>query len=260
MRTKDCEECGAAFVPTGPARYCGESCRTEVQALQLTASMYGLTLEQTRVLRALDACMICSSTVSGFESGIFAVDHCHDSGVVRGVLCQACNFLLGNARDEVDVLLAAIKYLLKDHTAEPWNQGRRRMEMVAERKEQRLTARLERTESALEVAERRVKELEAVLAEVAEDTAVAACRRARDADAVEKFISERISPAPRGSSRIQAGALRTAWADWAGGASCPVQSLHEALHKLGGVQRRSSTGRYWDGIALRSVPGAGAGV
>ncbi|MFE0091245.1 endonuclease domain-containing protein [Streptomyces sp. NPDC058992] len=216
--------------------------------------MYGLTLEQTRVVRAVGACMICSSTVSGFESGIFAVDHCHDSGVVRGVLCQSCNFLLGNARDEVDVLLAAIKYLLKDHATEPWNQGKRRREMVAERKEQRLTARLERTESALETAERRVKELEAVLAEVAEDTAVAAWRRARDADAVERFIGELISPAPRGSSRIQASALRTAWTDWAGGASCPVQSLHEALHKLGGVQRRSSTGRYWDGIALRSIP------
>lgn len=254
MRTKDCEECGATFVPTGPARYCGEGCRTAVQGLQLTASMYGLTLEQTRVVRAVGACMICSSTVSGFESGIFAVDHCHDSGVVRGVLCQSCNFLLGNARDEVDVLLAAIKYLLKDHTSEPWNQGKRRREMVAERKEQRLTARLERTESALETAERRVKDLEAVLAEVAEDTAAAAWRRARDADAVERFIGERISPAPRGSSRIQASALRTAWTDWAGGASCPVQSLHEALHKLGGVQRRSSTGRYWDGIALRSIP------
>ncbi|MFJ1979304.1 endonuclease domain-containing protein [Streptomyces albogriseolus] len=259
MRTKDCEECGTAFIPTGPARYCGDECRAEVQALQLTASMYGLTLEQTRVVRSIGACMICSSTVSGFESGIFAVDHCHGSGVVRGVLCQSCNFLLGNARDEVDVLFAAIKYLLKDHTAEPWNKGRRRKEIVAERKDQRLTARLERAESALEAAERRVKELEAILAEVAEDTAVAALRRARDADAVKRFISEFISPAPRGSSRIQAGALRSAWTDWAGGASCPVQSLHEALHKLGGVQRRSSTGRYWDGIALRSIPKSDVG-
>ncbi|MFE3854538.1 endonuclease domain-containing protein [Streptomyces griseorubiginosus] len=221
--------------------------------------MYGLTLEQARVVRAVGACMICSSTVSGFESGIFAVDHCHDSGVVRGVLCRSCNFLLGNVRDEVAVLLAAVRYLLKDHTTEPWNQGRGRREMVAELNEQRLTARLERTESALEAAERRVKELEAVLAEVAEDTAVVAWRRTRDAHAIERFIGELISPAPRGSSRVQVSALRTAWTDWAGGGSCPVQSLHEALHKLGGVQRRSSTGRYWDGIALRSNPGASTG-
>ncbi|MFF0742993.1 endonuclease domain-containing protein [Streptomyces sp. NPDC004111] len=219
--------------------------------------MYGLTLEQTRVVRSIGACMICSSTISGFESGIFAADHCHDSGVVRGVLCRSCNFLLGNAHDDVDVLFASVKYLLKDHGVEPWNQGMRREKIVAERKDQRLTVRVERAESALEVAERRVKELEAILAEVAADTAVAALRRARDADAVERFVSEFISPAPRGSSRIQAGSLRSAWAEWTGGASCPVQSLHEALHKLGGVHRRSSTGRYWDGIALNSMPRGG---
>ncbi|MFB7078814.1 endonuclease domain-containing protein [Streptomyces sp. NPDC056308] len=253
MRTKDCEQCGSVFVPTGPARYCGESCRTQVQALQLTASMYGLTLEQVRVVRAVRACMICASTVSGIESGIFAVDHCHDSGVVRGVLCQPCNFLLGNARDDVDVLLGAIKYLVKDHTAEPWNQGKSRVEEVVERKEQRLAERLERTENALDVAERRVRELESILAEVAEDTASTARRRAKDSDAVEKFISEFILTTAPGSSRISASALRAAWTVWAGGASCPVQSLHEALHKLGGVLRRSSAERYWEGISLRST-------
>ncbi|MEU9466644.1 endonuclease domain-containing protein [Streptomyces avermitilis] len=216
--------------------------------------MYGLTLEQVRVIRSVRACMICASTVSGFESGIFAVDHCHDSGVVRGILCQRCNFLLGNARDDVDVLLSAIKYLVKDHMAEPWNQGKSRPEEVAERRERRFAARLERTENSLAAAELRVKELEAVLAEVAEDTASAARRRAKDADAVERFISELISTAPPGSSRISVSALRTVWADWAGGAPCPVQSLHESLHRLGGILRRSSTGRHWEGIALRSIP------
>ncbi|MFE5770899.1 endonuclease domain-containing protein [Streptomyces sp. NPDC056485] len=259
MRTKDCRECGVPFVPSGPARYCGEGCRSEVQARQVTAGLYGLTLEQVRAVRAVGACMICSSTVSGFESGVFAVDHCHDSGVVRGLLCQACNFLLGNARDNVDVLFGAIKYLLKDHSAEPWNQGTSRAEVLAERKEQRISARLERAESDLETAERRVKELEAVLSEVAEETAFAARRRARDADTVERFVGEFISPAAPGGSPIAASALRAAWADWTAGASCPVQSLHDALHKLGGVERRSAAGKYWVGIALRSVPSSRVG-
>ncbi len=259
MRTKDCTECGVAFVPSGPSRYCGEDCRARVQALQLTASMYGLTLEQVRIIRALDACMICSSGISGFESGVFAVDHCHGSGVVRGILCQSCNFLLGNARDNVDVLFGAIKYLLKDHAAEPWNQGKSRAETVADRNERRLSARLERAEGDLEAAERRVKELEAVLSEVGEDAAVAARRRARDADAVEKFVGEFISPAPRGSSQIAANSLRTAWADWTGGATCPVQSLHDALRKLGGVERRSAAGKFWVGIELRSIPSGRVG-
>ncbi|MFD5198890.1 endonuclease domain-containing protein [Streptomyces sp. NPDC058375] len=60
----------------------------EVQALQTTASRYGLTPEQVRVVRAVDACMICASAVSGFKSDTFAVDHCHGSGVVRGPLTE----------------------------------------------------------------------------------------------------------------------------------------------------------------------------
>lgn len=250
MAKKKCEQCRVPFISNGRARYCGEACRAEVQALQLTGSMYGLTLEQVRAVRAVRACMICQSTESGFESGIFAVDHCHDSGVVRGALCQSCNFMLGNARDSVDILLAAVKYLVKDHSADPWNQGTSRTERVAERRESRLAARLEKTEQAQRVAEVRIKELETVLAEVGEDRWSAARRRARDANAVEKFLSEVVSLAPHSGSRVSAAAIRSAWTEWSGGEPCPVQSLHEALHKSGGVLRRDSTGRYWEGVAL----------
>lgn len=39
------------------------------------------------------------------------VDHCHDSGKVRGVLCNPCNVILGHARDRPDLLESAAKYL-----------------------------------------------------------------------------------------------------------------------------------------------------
>lgn len=39
------------------------------------------------------------------------VDHCHNSGRVRGVLCNPCNVVLGHARDRADLLEAAAKYL-----------------------------------------------------------------------------------------------------------------------------------------------------
>lgn len=221
-----------------------------VEAMNLTGSMYGLRLEQVRAIRAVSACMICQSTDSGFESGIFAVDHCHESGVVRGALCQPCNFMLGNARDSVDVLLAAVKYLVKDHSAELWNQGKSRVEETIERREFRLASRLEQTEEALRVAESRVKELEAVVAEVDEDTAFAARRRVRDADAVDRFTADMISVASPSNLPVAASELRDAWREWSGGASCPVQSLYEALQKLGGVQRRTARGMQWQGIAL----------
>jgi hypothetical protein len=41
----------------------------------------------------------------------FAVDHCHSSGRVRGILCARCNSILGHSRDNIETLKAAIRYL-----------------------------------------------------------------------------------------------------------------------------------------------------
>lgn len=39
------------------------------------------------------------------------IDHDHETGMVRGLLCRACNLLLGAARDDVVVLRRAVGYL-----------------------------------------------------------------------------------------------------------------------------------------------------
>ena len=41
----------------------------------------------------------------------YAIDHNHETGEFRGILCIKCNSLLGMASDRVDVLYAAAKYL-----------------------------------------------------------------------------------------------------------------------------------------------------
>lgn len=44
-----------------------------------------------------------------------AVDHCHRTNQVRGLLCTSCNQLIGAAGDEITILEAAIKYLLESN-------------------------------------------------------------------------------------------------------------------------------------------------
>lgn len=57
------------------------------------------------------SCKICLTTEPGGKGLVFHVDHCHDSGKVRGLLCMACNIMLGKAQDNTETLRAAIKYL-----------------------------------------------------------------------------------------------------------------------------------------------------
>lgn len=56
-------------------------------------------------------CAICAAMVPGGRYEMFHVDHDHATGAVRGLLCNSCNHLLGNARDNVETLRAAAAYL-----------------------------------------------------------------------------------------------------------------------------------------------------
>ena len=39
------------------------------------------------------------------------IDHCHNSGHLRGLLCHNCNLIIGHAKDSIKTLQKAIKYL-----------------------------------------------------------------------------------------------------------------------------------------------------
>lgn len=56
-------------------------------------------------------CAICNREFSKTCKPV--IDHCHDSLIVRGFLCNNCNVLLGMASDSTQVLKEAISYLKK---------------------------------------------------------------------------------------------------------------------------------------------------
>ncbi len=72
--------------------------------------LYNISLEKyTTILKSQDGkCAICSGT-SGKRS--LSVDHNHNSGQIRGLLCDNCNHGLGKFQDNKELLMEAIRYL-----------------------------------------------------------------------------------------------------------------------------------------------------
>lgn len=57
-------------------------------------------------------CYICERATGARKR--LSVDHCHDTGIVRGLLCQRCNRdILGHLRDDIAAFERAIEYLVE---------------------------------------------------------------------------------------------------------------------------------------------------
>lgn len=74
---------------------------------------YNLTPGQKQLLlwRQHDSCAICGYEF-GQKLGDYAIDHCHATGAIRGILCDRCNRGLGFFRDVPQFLESAAAYLL----------------------------------------------------------------------------------------------------------------------------------------------------
>lgn len=70
---------------------------------------YGLTnAEYDKLLAEYGyACAIC------FGDDVLCVDHCHETGRVRGILCVRCNSGIGFLRDSAELVKRAAEYLTK---------------------------------------------------------------------------------------------------------------------------------------------------
>jgi hypothetical protein len=85
--------------------------RAEYKRKSRLKSRYGITVEQydTMWLLQRGLCAICKQSPDGKYP--LVVDHDHDTGQARKLLCNRCNVLIGMAREDVDILESAIRYL-----------------------------------------------------------------------------------------------------------------------------------------------------
>lgn len=74
--------------------------------------LYKISIEEIELLlkKQNNNCAICGVSFLIKKS---AVDHCHTTGKVRGMLCRPCNSAIGLLGENTRTLNAAIRYLKK---------------------------------------------------------------------------------------------------------------------------------------------------
>jgi hypothetical protein len=122
-KRKNCIDCVDEGVTTGrKAPFPGPRCATHHRAKRASrrsqtqeqrwVSVYGISAKDYYAIyeHQGQACFICRRN-RGLRKRL-SVDHCHKTGLLRGLLCQPCNRdVLGHARDEVEFFERAIEYL-----------------------------------------------------------------------------------------------------------------------------------------------------
>lgn len=119
---KVCLGCGEKLSPknfysTGHGRYLTSRCKKcygKQQRNSALKRLYGITLEAYEaLLEAQDGCCAVCGTRPTKKMSL-CVDHDHETGLIRGLLCGSCNKGIGLLGDSVDGLERAIRYLSND--------------------------------------------------------------------------------------------------------------------------------------------------
>lgn len=77
--------------------------------------IYGITPEQHAAMVAAQGgrCAVCGHPPARNKHGthVLAIDHNHETGRVRGLLCHRCNAALGMMREDLDLITKLWQYL-----------------------------------------------------------------------------------------------------------------------------------------------------
>lgn len=111
-RDGHCAQCAACKLTSERIRNADPAVKAVKYSTNLR-NLYGITLQEKLDLIEAQGglCPVCKKELALLDPKRVHVDHCHVTGLVRGVLCGHCNPMLGNAFDNVEILKAGIAYL-----------------------------------------------------------------------------------------------------------------------------------------------------
>lgn len=129
MKTCKCETCGNTFHAAHvDAMYCTHSCRNKARYTtkhkaknrEKNIRIYGITGEIYEQMLADQeyVCAICGEeeSVINPKTGYpypLSIDHSHETGAVRGLLCKHCNLVLGQVEKHPEIVTECLSYLEK---------------------------------------------------------------------------------------------------------------------------------------------------
>lgn len=123
--SKDCQRCNEhkdkeSFYkckrnPDGLENRCKKCCQQRSRNNEIKRR-YGINQsDYEKILKSQDGkCAICEkNNIDSEEVRRLSIDHCHETGKIRGLLCSNCNFAIGLMEDDPVILKRAINYLEK---------------------------------------------------------------------------------------------------------------------------------------------------
>ncbi len=132
FKSKKCRFCLKEFQPLAPSHhYCNDVCINLAKADSYYYRNYKISIFQYYDLYTKNngKCYICKT--EGFTincknpTTTLIIDHDHETGEVRGLLCPNCNRALGLFKDSIEFLENAKKYLLTKCNLAPDNRTTR---------------------------------------------------------------------------------------------------------------------------------------
>lgn len=129
--TRQCAQCSGEFYVSGwqlrdvkrsQGKYCSLDCKHEALRFNPVGtprwarrllSEYGITYAQFLELNEKQdgLCAICHGGPNGPGGTRLQVDHCHETGNVRGLLCSKCNTAIGLLGERIELFERIADYL-----------------------------------------------------------------------------------------------------------------------------------------------------